>query len=94
MFVFQLAARRGVTEATQGSSQSLLMTLQSLAILVAPLAAAPLLNVGLRCVFSVVALLWLASFVFFLFSYRRLAVVGTVVQVSTDDDKRMDNLIQ
>jgi hypothetical protein len=83
-----------VTSATQGSSQSLLMTLQSLAILIAPLSAAPLLNVGLRWVFTLVALLWLVSFAFFLFSYRRLAVVGTVVEVSTEEDKRLDNLIQ
>ncbi len=69
------------------------MTLQSLAILIGPLAAAPLLNVGLRWVLVLIALLWLASFVFFLFSYRHLAVVGAVVEVTESDDKGLQPLV-
>ncbi len=83
----QLATRRG--SRSSGSSQSLLMTVQALAILVGPLAVAPVLAAGLQWVLAGIALLWACSFAFFLFSFRHLSV--SVLEEVADKPAAIDN---
>ncbi len=52
------------------------MTVQALAILIGPLAVAPVLALGLQWVLAGIAALWACSFAFFLFSFRHLAVTA------------------
>lgn len=66
----KLVERR--SRGVQGTAQSFLMTMQALAVLVAPLVSDPILGVAFRWVLVTLLILWVGSFLFFLYSYPRL----------------------
>ena len=70
---------------SEAASQSLLVTLQSLAILIAPFAISPILTIGVVWVFLFVLVLWFLAFLFFLFSFRHLAVQTRIETVHLED---------
>ena len=63
----------------------MLITVQSLAILLAPFVVSPLLSAGVQWVFLFVLSLWLLSFLFFLFSFRHLVVKDVLEPVQEKD---------
>ena len=82
----------------QGSSQAVLQTAQSFAILIAPLVSAPILNAGLKWVMVTILVLWVISFVNFCVAFKHLYTndmdkqimsVPETLEIESSEDERV-----